>query len=147
MEEPMSRTESPRIAILGAGPIGLEAALYARTLNLPVAIYERGRIGEHWYRWGHVRLFSPFGMNTTPLGRTTIRAARPNHEFPADDAYITGKEHLAAYLSPLAQTEILKGCIYPETLVLSVGRRGMLKEDDPGDAARAKQPFRLLLRD
>ena len=26
----MSRMDSPRIAILGAGPIGLEAALYAR---------------------------------------------------------------------------------------------------------------------
>ena len=51
----MAKPESPRLAILGGGPIGLEAALYARTLELPVALYERGRIGEHLHRWGHVR--------------------------------------------------------------------------------------------
>ena len=30
---------------------------------------------------------------------------------------------------------------------MQVGRRGLHKEDDPGGEARAKQPFRLLLRD
>src|SRR5262249_10552547 len=133
----MPKPDSPRIAILGAGPIGLEAALYARTLNLRVAVYERGRVGEHWQRWGHVRLFSPFAMNTPPLGRAAILAAKSQHEFPADDACITGREHLAAYLAPLAQVEALKGCIHAESHVLSVGRRGFLKEDD--DAERAKQ--------
>ena len=36
----------PCLAILGAGPIGLEAALVARQLKLPLTIYERGRAGE-----------------------------------------------------------------------------------------------------
>jgi thioredoxin reductase len=31
----MARTDAIRIAILGAGPIGLEAALYATALQLP----------------------------------------------------------------------------------------------------------------
>ena len=31
----MAKTDTPRIAVLGAGPIGLEAALYALTLKLP----------------------------------------------------------------------------------------------------------------
>ena len=139
------KTDTPRIAILGAGPVGLEAALYARSLQLPVAVYERARIGEHMHWWGHVRLFSPFSMNTTPLGRAAIRKAKPDHEFPADDASISGREHVAAYLAPLAQTELLKGVIHGETRVVSVGRRGFLKDDD--DPQRAKQPFRLLLRD
>ena len=52
----------PRVAILGAGPVGLEAALYAAALRLPFTVYERGRVGEHLRRWGHVRLFSPFGI-------------------------------------------------------------------------------------
>ena len=42
----MARTDTPRIAVLGAGPIGLEAALYARGLNLPVTVFERSRIGD-----------------------------------------------------------------------------------------------------
>src|SRR5438270_286209 len=42
----MAKTDAPRIAVLGAGPIGLEAALHAGTLGLPVLLYERGRVGE-----------------------------------------------------------------------------------------------------
>ena len=72
----MAKTDTPRLAVLGAGPIGLEAALYARTLNLPVTVYERGRVGEYLHNWGHVRLFSPFGMNATSLGRAAIKAGQ-----------------------------------------------------------------------
>src|SRR6266851_1988222 len=68
----MPQLATRRIAVLGAGPIGLEAGLYARQLKLPFTIFEQGRIGEHVWRWGHVRLFSPFGMNSTPLGRKAI---------------------------------------------------------------------------
>src|SRR5437763_2295973 len=96
-EEPtMAKTDRPCVAVLGAGPIGLEAALHARTLGLPVTLYERGRVGEHLHRWGHVRLFSPFGMNSTPLGRNAILAENVKHEFPAEGECLTGKQHLAA---------------------------------------------------
>src|SRR5436190_10444914 len=98
----MGRTESCRIAVLGAGPVGLEAALYARASSLPVTVYERGRVGEHVQRWGHVRLFSPFGMNATPLGRAAVLAEAPRHEFPADGDCVTGRDHVAAYLEPLS---------------------------------------------
>ncbi|HXG09149.1 MAG TPA: NAD(P)-binding domain-containing protein [Gemmataceae bacterium] len=143
----MARTDTPRIAVLGAGPIGLEAALYARRLGLPVTVYESGRVGEHLHRWGHVRLFSPFGMNVTPLGRAAILAENAAHEFPADGDCITGREHLRVYLEPLARSTPLRGCIQNETQVLHVGRRGLLKDDWPGDGRRAAHPFRLLVRD
>src|SRR5579885_656409 len=143
----MARTDAPRIAILGAGPVGLEAALYARRLGLPATVYERGRVGEYLHRWGHVRLFSPFGMNVTPLGRAALLADDPRREFPADTDCITGREHVAAYLEPLAKCSALRECLRTETQVLHVGRRGLLKGDSPGDGQRAGQPFRLLLRD
>ena len=143
----MARSNPPRVAVLGAGPIGLEAALYARSLQMPVTVYERSRIGEHLHRWGHVRLFSPFGMNHTPLGRAAILREVPRHEFPAETDCITGKEHIAAYLEPLAKTEALRDCIRGDTRVLAVGRTGFLKEEVPGDARRAQQPFRILVRE
>ena len=65
----MPRPEQTRIAVLGAGPVGLDAALTARALGFPVTIYERGRVAEYVQRWGHVKLFTPFGMMATPLGR------------------------------------------------------------------------------
>ncbi|MFN4261451.1 MAG: monooxygenase [Gemmataceae bacterium] len=143
----MARGGAPRIAVLGAGPIGLEAALYARRLDLPVTVYERGRIGEHLHRWGFVRLFSPFGMNVTSLGRAAIREEHPKHAFPADNDCVTGRDHVAAYLEPLAQSGVLKDCLRLGVEVLHVGRHGYLKEDAIGDDKRGQQPFRLLLRD
>jgi thioredoxin reductase len=136
---------TPRIAVLGAGPIGLEAGLYARQLKLPFTIYEQGRIGEHVWRWGHVKLFSPFGMNVTPLGRKAILSAEGDHTFPADDACISGREHVERYLRPLA--EALSDYIKTETRVINVGRAGFFKQEAIGESARAKQPFLLLVRE
>ena len=136
-----ANAENRRVAILGAGPIGLEAALYARKLCFPVTIYERGQPGDYVRRWGHVRLFSPFGMNVTPLGRAALSQAN----LPADGDCITGREHVAVYVEPLAKSAALSGCLQPETMVLTVGRSGWLKSDGPGDAKRAQAPFRLLV--
>src|SRR5262249_10091485 len=131
----------------GAGPIGLEAALYAKNLGMEVQLYERGRIGENLQRWGHVRLFSPFGMNTTALGKAAIRSETPNHSFPDDNECVTGRQHYGAYLEPLAKTKPLKDYIKNETQVVAVGRSKLLKDDSPGDGKRAGQPFRLLVRE
>jgi thioredoxin reductase len=143
----MAKSETPRIAIVGAGPIGLEAALYARKLQYAVKIYERGRVGDNLQRWGHVRLFSAFGMNSTPLGREVIRHEKPKHALPADTDYITGREHLRVYVEALAATELLKDCLVAETQVVAIGRRSLFKNEAPGDVKRGRQPFRLLVRD
>src|SRR5687768_4166301 len=140
----MSRTDPPRIAILGAGPVGLEAALYAASLKLPYRVYERGKVGDGLRRWGHVRLCARFGMNVTPLGRAALRADRA--ALPGDQDLLTGREHLAAYLHPLSRSSPLAGHVETDTYVLGVGRKGYLKEEYAGDARRASQPFRLLLR-
>jgi thioredoxin reductase len=143
----MAKQELPRIAVLGAGPVGLETALYARRLGLPVTVYERGKVGEHVRRWGHVRLFSPFGMNSTTLGRAAILAGQSRHEFPGESDCITGREHMTAYLEPLARTSLLDGCLRLETQILQLGRAGLGKEEDPGSPRRGQQPFRLLIRE
>jgi thioredoxin reductase len=143
----MPKTDLPRIAVLGAGPVGLEAALYARTLGLPVTVFERGRVGEYLQRWGHVKLFSPFGMNSTSLGRAAVQAGKHRQQLPADGDLLTGREHLARYLEPLAQTEGLREALRLGTQVLHIGRRGLLKEDAPGDPGRARSRFRLVVRE
>jgi hypothetical protein len=111
-----------------------------------VTIYERGRVAEHVQRWGHVRLFSPFGMNSTPLGRAAIRADSPGHLFPEDGECTTGRRHAEVYLEPLARTHSLQEHIQRETQVLQIGRERLLKGDWPGDAKRANHAFRLLVK-
>lgn len=142
----MPRTDPLRLAVLGAGPVGLEAALYARTLGLNATIYERGRVGEHLHRWGHVRLFTPFGMNVTPLGRAAIAADNPKYSFPGDADLLTGREHITAYLDPLSRCSTLRDGLRVETHVVQIGRRSWLKSECPPEGRRAQQPFRLLLR-
>jgi hypothetical protein len=143
----VAKAGSKRIAVIGAGPIGLEAAAYARSLEYPVKLYERGRIGEHLTRWGHVRLFTPFGMNSTRIGRAAIVKEGTNHAFPADADCITGRQHVVSYLEPLAKTALLRDVVQTENRVLQVSRSGALKEHPSDTGERGQKPFRLLIRD
>ncbi|MGL4551887.1 MAG: FAD-dependent oxidoreductase, partial [Gemmataceae bacterium] len=127
----MPRPE-PHLAILGAGPVGLEAALYADALGLPFAVYERGEPGDYVNSWGHVRLFTPWGQNTSTLGRAALHANSPRGTLPADADVLTGREFRDAYLVPLATQQPLAGRVHPKTAVLRVGR--------------GRSRFRLLLR-
>ncbi len=142
----MPKNAASRIAVLGAGPIGLEVALYGRKLGYTVTVYERGRSAEHMRRWGHVRLFSPFGMNATSLGKAAILADDSQHVFPKDSECTSGKDHVAAYLEPLANCNLLRDCVQTETNVVRVGRHGYLKDESSGDGRRGQEPFRLLLQ-
>ncbi len=139
----MAKSGLPRIAILGGGPAGLEAALAARAAGHPVTVYEQGQPGEFVGRWGFVRMFTPFGMNATPLGKQAIREANPQVQLPADTDLLTGRDYRERYLQPLAAA--LKDCIRPQCAVVSVGRGGWRKTD-PGDT-RKLPPFRLLVRE
>ncbi len=136
-----------RIAILGAGPIGLEAALYARSLGYEVVVFERGNVADHVMQWGHVRMFSPFRMNRSSLGLAALAAQDPDYSAPDEEALLTGREWVQRYLLPLSQTDLLHGCVCENTRVVQVGRNEVVKTDSPGDARRAESPFRILLRD
>ena len=135
---------------MGAGPVGLEAALYGRFLGYDVTVYERGRIAENMLRWSHVRLFSPSGMNRSPLGIAAIEAQNANWQPPGDDALTTGREHVEQYLLPLANTDLLAGHIRERTVVMAIGREDCLKGDLVGDIDggenRGERPFRILTR-
>ena len=135
------------IAVIGAGPIGLEAALYARYLGYDVHVYERGRVGEHLRQFAHVRMFSPWGANISPLGVAALSAQDTNWQAPADTELPTAGEYVDRYLIPLSQTDLLARCVHEGVEVLAVGRESVRKSDRPGSYARVKRPFRLLLRD
>ncbi len=118
---------SQRIALLGAGPVGLEAALYASQLGYEVEIFEQGEVGANILDWGHVRLFSPFHMNHSSLGVNRIKEDLPNWREPRPGAYMTGREFVDTYLVPLSQLSELKKKIYIGMKVVSIGRENILK--------------------
>lgn len=134
-----------RCAVLGAGPIGIEAALYAATLGMNVTIYEKGEaVAANVRDWGHVTMFSPFGMNCSPLGAGLL--AQAGHTLPEDEAYQSGVEYVETYLRSLARLPLLAGRIQLGSRVVSIGKDGLAKGDLIGQEARREKPFRLLVQ-
>jgi len=125
---------SRRVAIIGGGPIGLEAAAHARAAGLEVVLIERNEIGSNIAAWGFVRMFTPWRLNTTPLGRAVLGDPPLLRSFECP----TGREFVEQYLVPLARSELLNGCIDTGVRVLSVGR-------EEARASDGGQPPRLRL--
>lgn len=133
------------LAIIGAGPIGLEAAAHALELGFDVHVFERGEVGAHVLSWGHVSMLTPWRMD---LGGASQRLlARHGWQAPDPEAFPTGAEFAERLLEPLAETPELKPRIHTHAHVVQVSRRGALRSDPIGDRARSACAFRLLVRD
>ncbi len=137
--------KNEQIIIIGAGPVGLEAALYARTLGYDVQVLEKRDVANHIRQWQHVRLFSPFSMNHTALGKKLL--TENGVALPGDDEYLTGGEFVDRYLAPLAKSDALRDGVVTNCEVIAISRERTLKSDHIGDGERKKQPFRILTRD
>jgi hypothetical protein len=131
--------------VIGAGPVGLEAASCALERGFDVHVFERGEVGAHPIAWGHVRMFTPWRMNVGP--RSAARLERAGWTPPDPEALPTGAELASRYLEPLAALPELKPRIHTHAQVVHVSRRGLLKGDLGGDPRRREQPFRLMARD
>ncbi len=131
------------VAILGAGPIGLEAALAAAEQGLDFKIYEAGEhVGAHVRRWGHVCTFTPWSMSVSPRARAVL-----GERAPAGSALPIGSELAERLLDPLAALPALRSRLRLGTRVAAVGREGLLKHEAIGAPERARSKFRLLLAD
>ncbi len=136
--------DTPHIAILGAGPTGLEAALAAADAAYPFTVYETAHtVAAHIHDWGHVRLFSPWSLNVSPRMRQHL--AGTGLEPPTGDTCPTGRELAERLLEPIACLRSVAPHLRLGTRVLAVGRERLLKHEAIGSVERAEQPFRLLL--
>lgn len=128
---------TPRIAVLGAGPTGLEAALAALERGWDVTVYEAApHVAGHVRAWGHVRLFTPWSMDLSPRVQALL------DDVPAGDLRPTGHE-LADVLERAAA--VLGERLRLSHRVEAVAREGLLKSEEIGTDRRARQPFRLLV--
>lgn len=135
----------PRLAILGAGPVGLDAALAAREAGLPFTLYEAaGGVGGHVREWSHVRLFTSWKQNVSPRMRRALEER--GWRAPDPEAYPDGGELVHRLLEPVSRLPGVRERLRTGVRVLEVGRRGMTKSDAIGSPLRGRPPFRLLLR-
>jgi thioredoxin reductase len=140
-----SAASSRRFVVLGAGPIGIETALNAAVAGFEVTVLEAGAPGASVAQWGHIKMFSPWSMNASPLGVELLKKSG-RAPFDDPDAFPTGRELVAQYLLPLTRTPLLAKRVVTGCRVLGVGRDGLLKGDLIGRPERALRPFRILAR-
>jgi hypothetical protein len=129
-----------RLAVIGAGPVGLCAALAGVERGFDVTVFERDAVGQGLLGWGNTRLFSPFVMNVSVEARREL-----GREVPRDDALLTGPEMVERVLAPLAQSPRLAGRIRTGHRVAGVARAGMTRMDFAGHPLRSERPFCLLV--
>lgn len=126
-----------RLVVIGAGPIGLEAALLGTERGFDVTVLEAGLPGESLRRWGPTRFFSPFGMNVSARTKKILGAGAP-----PDSAILTGSEFVETVLARIASH--LGDRVKTEHRVVSIGRARMLRSDFAGNPLRHARPFRVL---
>lgn len=132
------------LAVIGAGPAGLEVALAALDQGFDVHLFEQGEVGSHPLGWGHVTMFTPWRMNVGPATRAHLE--RGGWTAPDPESRPTGREYAERCLEPAAAVPALAQRLHRFAQVVHVSRRGALKGDGPA-AMRAEHPFRLLVRD
>jgi threonine dehydrogenase-like Zn-dependent dehydrogenase len=118
----MEDDPQPRIAILGAGPIGLEAALYARYLGYPVELIERSdRPAKQLVSCDSAM---PFKQLASTLGVAALQAQNPEWMPPAGDQQLTSADWQASYLTPLSESDLIADVLKLSTEVVSIRRNG-----------------------
>jgi len=138
--------DHPHIAILGAGPVGIEAALAAHDAGFGFTVYERtGAVGGNIRSWGHVRLFTPWTMNVSPRARRHLAAAGSS-SLDGDECP-TGADLVSELLEPVAALPYMAPNLRFGDAVVEVGREGVLKNDEIGTGRRSGLPFRILVRE
>lgn len=143
--------EPPRTAIIGGGPLGLEAAVYAKRLGHTVFLFEREpEIAPDVRAWGHVTMFTDWQSSRSSLGELALRedtAAKDRlfGKLPAPGLHLTGDRFRDRYLKPLAA--LLGTSVHLETRVAAAGR-SFLFAGDHADAPenRTNRRFRILTR-
>ncbi len=141
----MPETSPNSLAILGAGPVGLEAAARALELGFDVHLFERGEVAAHVLAWGHVRMFTPWAMAVGPASARLL--AKHGWAAPPPDDCPTGLELAERVLQPLAGAPELQARVHHHSQVVHVSRHGARKNERAGTGDRKAHPFRMLVRD
>ena len=131
-----------RVAVIGAGPVGLAAAAHALERGLEPIVLEAGpSVGHAVRQWSHVRMFSPWRYDVDSASERLLNKAGWNS--PDPDHYPSGVELVEHYLEPLAALPELRSRIETRARVTAIARAGFDKVKTRG---REHAPFEVRYR-
>lgn len=138
--EMTTRNDLP-IAVIGAGPVGLAAAVHLLEQGLPVKLYEAGSaVASSLRDWGHVRIFTPWRYCVDQATRKLLE--RHGWRMPDREAFPTADDLVGRYLEPLARLPELAPSIETGARVVGISRWGADKVRSRG---RETRPFMLVV--
>ena len=125
------------VAVIGAGPVGLAAAVHLKERGLTPLVLEAGpSVGHTVRQWAHVSMFSPWAFTIDKAARRLLEAS--GWTAPDGDDVPTGGELVARYLEPLAKLPAIAPHLRFGARVVAVGRDGYDKVKTEG---RDTRPF------
>lgn len=133
------------IAIIGAGPVGIEAAIYARFLGYFVSIFEQRRVAHRMLDWHNRPLDVTVEESTTSMGHAAIASQNPEYVRRNSNDVFTGKTFAEEYLLPLAKTDLLFDDIHFLSPVSDVSRYRTFVSDVIERQERCNDEFRILV--
>ena len=133
------------VAVIGGGPVAVEAALYARFLGYFVILFDARRVGSRLVRWGSLPMEVPFGEATSALGLAALEAQGVAQDLPDADSVVTYREFIDRYVTLVAKSDLLEDCIHINSPVVSISRAHFRKFQPASMETRAEDEFRLLL--
>lgn len=128
-----------RLLVIGAGPMGLEAALLGAARGFDVLVLEKETVGSSLLRWGQTRFFSPFEMNVSSRVKELLGT-----EAPAPTALLTGVELVEQVLVKLSARPPLAGRVLERHAVIAVGRARMSRKDFARHPMRSERGFLVV---
>ncbi|MER8993292.1 NAD(P)-binding domain-containing protein [Mesorhizobium sp. M0074] len=137
----MEMIEKLPVAVIGAGPVGLAAAVHLIARGIPVKVYEAGNaVASNLRDWGHVRVFTPWRYCVDQVARNLLEVH--GWRMPEPEAFPTANDLVADYLEPLAKLPQLSPSIETGARVVGISRWGA---DKVSSKERETRPFMLVV--
>ncbi len=141
-----------RIAVVGAGPLGIEAALYGRFLGYEVFVFEQADIGQSLKHLADAPLPMLPDRCLSPLAVPALQAQDRGLIMPSDPTYpLTVRQWVENGLLRLAATDLLHDRVATncevtamETVVVETNDQD---DDDSYIDGDVPEDFRLTIRD
>ncbi|MFN3191712.1 MAG: NAD-binding protein [Aureliella sp.] len=131
------------VLVIGAGPAGIEAALYARFLGYEVHVVDRARVGSNLANWDSEPLIAPAAAMSN-LGLAALQAQEV--DMPSSESVSDCSGYLQRYLIPVAKTDLLYQSIQINSELISLSRTGFDGTSELSVEQRSELEFRALIR-